>query len=273
MPERERLDGRTTLREIFAATRATAEGELTDGEFRFWMMVRSMEGADRGCYADTEYLVAMLQKSESHVTKVRASLVRKGWLNVTQRGPKSPELRAVLPAAKGLHEDETLGLHEDETLPSAVKQGFHKGLHHSAIPPRPPNKESTGSTEKTTTEEISEQRSRYSPDQLTTIDQAIVAFRSTRKTDRLAGSIILTELRWWAKHPVDQVVEGLRIYVEKGCAAGGKSEKYARGIIRNCDDTTIARRPAPKKSGFPEMDASKTAFLAERRTQSEELAR
>ena len=175
MAERERLDGRTTLREIFAANRATAEGELTDGEFRFWMMVRSMEGADRGCYADTEYLVAMLQKSESHVTKVRASLVRKGWLNVTQRGPKSPELRAVLPAAKGLHEDETLGLHKDETLPSAVKQGFHKGLHHSAIPPRPPNKESTGSTEKNTSDKESDEVS-------------VFEYWATRRTAILPGS-------------------------------------------------------------------------------------
>lgn len=268
----EKQDGRTTLREIFTATRATAAGELTDAEFRFWMMVRSLEGADRGCYADTEYMVTLLRRSESHVKKVRPSLVRKGWLNVIQRGPKNPELRAVLPV-KGVHGHEPLGVHQDEPLPLASKKGVHKGVHSQELSPTPPIEESTGSTEKTLEREISEKRARYSPEQLVVIDSAIADFRSTRKTGLIADSVILAEFAWWKGHPVDHVVEGLRIYVEKHFATDGKRESYARGIIRNCDDARIARRPPPKKSDFPDMDTRKAAFLAARRTQSEELSR
>ena len=237
------------------------------------MMVRGLEGADRGCYADTEYMMALLQKSESHVTKVRPSLVRKGWIKLTQRGPQSPELRAVLPAAKGLHEDEPLGLHQDETQALANNKGFHKGLHPSAISPTPPNKESTGSTEKTPEMAISEKRSRYTPEQLVVIDSAIAGFRSTRKTGRIAPSVILGEFVWWEGHTPENVVEGLRTYSEKGYATDGKDEKYARGIIRNSNGAGGARPQPPKRTVFPGMEDSKAEYLAARRAQSEELSR
>lgn len=145
MADKEGLDGRTTLKEVFDATRATAPEELTDAEFRFWMMVRSMESADRGCYADTEYLMNLLQRSESHVRKVRPSLARKGWLKVDQRGRRGPELRAVVPPGEGVHENEpqeSLGVHEDEPQ----GPGVHLGVHSQEHSPTPPIKESTGST-------------------------------------------------------------------------------------------------------------------------------
>ena len=119
-----------------------------------------------------------------------------------------------------------------------------------------------------TAEEIGEERSRYSPTQLWVIDEALDAFRSARRTNRMADSVVLAEFRWWSGHPVDHVVEGLRTYIAKGCADEGKKEQYARGIIRNFDESRAAQS---KKADFPDMDAGKTAFLAERRTQSEEL--
>ena len=121
-----------------------------------------------------------------------------------------------------------------------------------------------------TAEEIGEKRSRYSPEQLQVIDEALDAFRSARRTNRMADSVVLAEFRWWSGHPVDHVVEGLRTYIAKGCAGEGKKESYARGIIRNFDESRAAQS---KKADFPDMDAGKVAFLAERRTQSEELSR
>ena len=157
MAKKGKQDGRTTLRELFDATRATAAGELTDAEFRFWMMVRSLEGADRGCYADTEYLMTLLRRSESHVKQVRASLARKGWLKVIRRGPKAPELRAVL-SPEEVHEGE----HQAKEA--------HEEVHSHELSPTPPIEESTGSTEKTPEEEILENRTRYSPEQLAVVD-------------------------------------------------------------------------------------------------------
>ena len=92
---------------------------------------------------------------------------------------------------------------------------------------------STGSTEKTPKEKISEKRLRYTSEQLRVIDQAVDAFRSTRKTNRIADSVILAEFQWWEGHNPESVTEGLRTYVDKGYAGEGKPEKYARGIIRN----------------------------------------
>ena len=149
MEDKGKQDGRTTLREIFAATRANADGELSDGEFRFWMMIRSMESADRGCYAGTEYMMKMLRRSESHVRKVRPTLAKKGWLKVVRRGPKQPELRAVIPV-KVVHEHEPLEGHQDELQAKEVQKEVQEEVHSQEHSPIPPIKESSGSSGKHT---------------------------------------------------------------------------------------------------------------------------
>ena len=145
MEDKGKQDGRTTLREIFEATRANADGELSDGEFRFWMMIRSMESADRGCYAGTEYMMKMLRRSESHVRKVRPTLAKKGWLKVVRRGPKQPELRAVIPV-KVVHEHEPLEGHQDELQAKEVQEEVQEEVHSQEHSPIPPIKESSGSS-------------------------------------------------------------------------------------------------------------------------------
>ena len=145
MEDKGKQDGRTTLREIFTATRANADGELSDGEFRFWMMIRSMESADRGCYAGTEYMMKMLRRSESHVRKVRPTLAKKGWLKVVRRGPKQPELRAVIPV-KVVHEHEPLEGHQDELQAKEVQEEVQEEVHSQEHSPIPPIKESSGSS-------------------------------------------------------------------------------------------------------------------------------
>ena len=153
MEDKRKQDGRTTLREIFEATRANADRELSDGEFRFWMMIRSMESADRGCYAGTEYMMKMLRRSESHVRKVRPTLAKKGWLKVVRRGPKQPELRAVIPV-KVVHEHEPLEGHQDELQAKEVQEEVQKEVqeevHSQEHSPIPPIKESSGSSGKHT---------------------------------------------------------------------------------------------------------------------------
>ena len=149
MEDKGKQDGRTSLREIFTATRANADGELSDGEFRFWMMIRSMESADRGCYAGTEYMMKMLRRSESHVRKVRPTLAKKGWLKVVRRGPKQPELRAVIPV-KVVHEHEPLEGHQDELQAKEVQEEVQEEVHSQEHSPIPPIKESSGSSGKHT---------------------------------------------------------------------------------------------------------------------------
>ena len=73
--------------------------------------------------------------------------------------------------------------------------------------------------------------SRYSEKGL--IDQVFQAIASTRKTKRIADTVKLSILQGWEKYPVDQVQEGVRVYLSKGYAGEGKNENYLLGIIRN----------------------------------------
>jgi len=86
-------------------------------------------------------------------------------------------------------------------------------------------------------EKFSTLRSRY-PDQ-NLIDKAFEAIRSTRKSGKVADSVLLAQLEKWARFSVDQVEAGIRTYLEKDYASEGKDEKYLHGIIRN-------NKPKPK---------------------------
>ncbi|MCF8051573.1 MAG: hypothetical protein K9L59_10075 [Desulfobacterales bacterium] len=80
-------------------------------------------------------------------------------------------------------------------------------------------------------DEISLLRSRYSNQNL--IDRAFRAVASTRKTGKVADSVLLAQLQKWDRYPVHQVEAAIRVYLEKECATEGKDEKYLCGIIRN----------------------------------------
>ena len=234
---------------------------------------RRMESNGTSCYPATRTIAARTGLSERTVCTHLALAETEGWLERSARGRgagqawRGHEYRPSVPP-QALKEVQHVGAEGTEGGSARIGEGTEpddrkvlKEVQSSSSKSSPTN----------TPEEIFQERSRYSPDQLTIIDEAIDSFRSTRKTGHIADSVILTEFRWWKTHPADHVVEGLRIYVGKGCAAAGQRESYARGIIRNCDDARVARRQQPKKSDFPDMGAGKVAFLTDRRTQSEEL--
>ena len=59
------------------------------------------------------------------------------------------------------------------------------------------------------------------------------ALRSTRKSNRIAESVLLSQLQKWERYPVVQVEAAIRTYLEKDYAGQGKAEAYLLGIIRN----------------------------------------
>lgn len=79
--------------------------------------------------------------------------------------------------------------------------------------------------------EISLLRERYSDQEL--ISNTFAAFNSTRRNGSVSRTVLLAQLIRWREFPTVQVEEGLRVYLEKDCAAQGKDEKYLLGIIRN----------------------------------------
>jgi hypothetical protein len=97
--------------------------------------------------------------------------------------------------------------------------------------------------------EIFSLRERYSDQKL--IDQAFSAIASTRKTNRVADSVLLAQLQKWGKYPADQVEAAIRIYLDKDYASQGKREAYLMAIIRN-NQTTPAM---PSTTGSPLLDS------------------
>lgn len=79
--------------------------------------------------------------------------------------------------------------------------------------------------------DISALINRY-PDQ-ETINQALQAISSTRKSNRIADTVKLSILKSWERYPVESVMAGMITYLEKGYHDQGKGEKYLLGIIRN----------------------------------------
>ena len=79
------------------------------------------------------------------------------------------------------------------------------------------------------------------------IDQTFEAIASTRKTGRVAESILLAQLQAWERYPVKQVEAGLKTYLAKGYAGQGKDEKYLAGIIRNGSKVQLPEPPAGKE--------------------------
>ena len=85
--------------------------------------------------------------------------------------------------------------------------------------------------EEITPEVFSSLRKRYDDQEL--IDRAFDAIRSTRKSGKVADSVLVAQLRKWDRYPVGQVEAGIKIYLDKDYASQGKREDYLYGIIRN----------------------------------------
>jgi hypothetical protein len=55
---------------------------------------------------------------------------------------------------------------------------------------------------------------------------------STRKTGRVASSVLDGLAAKLSRHPVPAVLAGARIYLDRGCAEERKDENYLTGIVR-----------------------------------------
>jgi hypothetical protein len=64
-------------------------------------------------------------------------------------------------------------------------------------------------------------------------NETLKAIASTRKTNRLSPSIILSLLQNLRKYPEAQVIAGMKTYLDRDYCRQGKKEAYLFGIIRN----------------------------------------
>lgn len=88
------------------------------------------------------------------------------------------------------------------------------------------------------------------------INQAFTAISSTRKSNHIADSKRLSILQQWGKYTVDQVMSGIRTYLDKSYYQQGKDEKYLLGIIRNNGNQQVQEGGSKtiKSTGSPLLD-------------------
>ena len=87
------MAGRKTLTEIFRVAR---EPSLTPLEKVVWLLIRSYDSG-HGCWAGDGLLGEHLGRSGRTVERAKASLLEKGYLTRTLRGPNPAKWRAVVP--------------------------------------------------------------------------------------------------------------------------------------------------------------------------------
>ena len=67
---------------------------------------------------------------------------------------------------------------------------------------------------------------------------------ATRKHKKIAPSVLMVELDYYAKYDVQLVGDAVEIYLDKGYATERKKENYLRGIIRELKEQSEAFIPA-----------------------------
>ncbi len=65
------------------------------------------------------------------------------------------------------------------------------------------------------------------------IERTLAALRSTRKSGKIADSVLCNFLKSCAKYPIETVEGAFRTYLDKEYHKQGKTERYLLGIIRN----------------------------------------
>lgn len=90
-------------------------------------------------------------------------------------------------------------------------------------------------------EQIKVQRQRYNAEQLKFIDQFFNILKYTRKSCKMADSVILKIYQSWNKHEVQKVIYGIGVYINNS-SLHDKNEKYVLGIIRNSTTEEINRK-------------------------------
>ncbi len=92
-------------------------------------------------------------------------------------------------------------------------------------------------------------RARYPNQDL--LDRAFSAIASTRKSNKVSDSVLITQLEKWKRYPVEQVEAAMRTYLDRDYAGQGKREEYLLGIIRNQQSEEVK----PESTGSPALDA------------------
>lgn len=94
--------------------------------------------------------------------------------------------------------------------------------------------------------QIKNLRSRYSPEELSVIDEYFDILRFTRRSGKIADSVILKIYTEWEKYSIPKVIYALKVYINNP-KHHDKQEHYCYGIMRNAKAEEIETKTTQNK--------------------------
>lgn len=87
---------------------------------------------------------------------------------------------------------------------------------------------------------------RYTEEQREVIVEYLDVLRGTRKTRKIAPSVLCKQLDYFARYPAELVVRACEIHMRRHAS---KPESYTRGILRGLARESEAAEPRARKEG------------------------
>ena len=108
---------------------------------------------------------------------------------------------------------------------------------------------------------------KFSTEDQKILEEVLTSITGTRKSNRIAESVLHRFAAQLSKYPQASVIEGCRIYLERKCAGEGKDERYLLGIVRQLSKNGFSRNPnssqTTKTPGQMAIEAAMREKLAE----------
>lgn len=133
----------------------------------------------------------------------------------------------------------------------APKESIKESSGVDITPPTPPQDKRPE-----TIEDVLARFPRYSREQLSVIRDYWEIIRFTRKTGKVAPSIVARQMEYWERFPVDVVLEALEIHIRKYQT---KQEDYTAGIMRRLIKEREEKGVKPNGQGCQPPRASPSA--------------
>lgn len=142
------------------------------------------------------------------------------------QNPHVKEPPSTIPAPD-LHHTSTVQAPEENRTDPADSLNLIPDQDPDPDPPLPPQGDESSAS--ATPPTLPELLARYNPEQQKVIHEYFDMLKFTRKTGRIAKSIMIRELSYWGRYPPEIVIEALWIHIRNYPT---KQEDYTRGIIR-----------------------------------------
>lgn len=235
---------------------------LSSGQFKVWLTILTMANIKPGEWFDLRERVAIpagsLVTSQPHlagVAGVGRQVVRDALRNLERIGSirtKAATKRWTLIEVVNWPTYQNAEEQENQEENRTGTKGQPRANHNGRMKEGKKREEGPSSASGLT---LSEYLSRHSAEGQELLRQTVHAIATTRKSGKVAASVLDALAGKLAQHPEAAVLAGCRIYRDRGYASEGKAEAYLLGIVRGeakrMNGGTRTEAPHPMPPSFP----------------------